>query len=91
MSHSLGKLVSELDNQAVLDFQERLFNYCIEQDPQCEEAIFNLILLKWKRGDLMDDQVCDEIFLRIEDKPTAQFLILLFRKANRYPVDVVHE
>ena len=30
MSHSLGKLVSELDNQIVIDFQERLFKYCIE-------------------------------------------------------------
>ena len=51
----------------------------------------NLVLLLWKRGKLFDDQVCDEIFNRIEDRQTAQLLILAFRKANRYPVDAVFE
>ena len=56
-------------------------------DPSCEEASINLILLLWKRGKLFEDQVCDEIFKRIDDSNTAQLLILAFRKANNYPVD----
>jgi hypothetical protein len=44
----------------------------------------NLILLLWKRGKLFDDQVCDEIHQRIDEKHTAMLLILAFRKANRY-------
>ena len=39
----------------------------------------------------MDDQVCNEIWFRIEDKSLAQYLILLFRKANRYPIEAVIE
>ena len=56
-------------------------------DPFCEEANINYILLLWRRGKLMDDRVCDEIFLRIDDTQTAQLLILAFRKANRYQID----
>ena len=75
----------------VLDFQERLFRYSVRIDPSCEEASINLILLLWKRGKLFEDQVCDEIFKRIEDSNTAQLLILAFRKANNYPVDPAWE
>ena len=35
------------------------------------EANINMILLLWKRGKLFDDQVCDEIFKRIEDTQAA--------------------
>lgn len=56
-------------------------------DPFCEETNINYILLLWRRGKIMDDRVCDEIWLRIEDRPTAQLLIHAFRKANRYQVD----
>lgn len=87
MSHQIGKQVSELENQVILDYQEKLFLHCVQKDPLCEEANINLVLLLWKRGKLFDDQVCDEIFNRIEDKHTAQLLILAFRKANRYVVD----
>lgn len=60
-------------------------------DPFNEEANVNLVLLLWKRGKIMDDQVCDEFFKRIEDRMTAQLLILAFRKANRYPIDPMFE
>lgn len=60
-------------------------------DPFNEEANINLVLILWKRGKIMDDQVCDEIFQRIEDRQTAQLLILAFRKANRYPIDPTFE
>ena len=91
MSHQLGKQVSELDNQVLLDFQEKLFLHCVQMEPDCEEANINLVLLLWKRGKLFDDQVCDEIFSRIDDRHTAQLLILAFRKANRYQVDPAFE
>ena len=67
----------------ILDFQEKMFALCIEKDSQCLEANINMILLLWKRGKLFDDQVCDEIDKRVQDKSTAQLLILAFRKVNK--------
>jgi len=63
----------------------------VQKDPSCEEANFNLIMLLWRRGKLLDDKVCDEIFARIEDKTVAQLLVLLFRKGNMYPVEAQTE
>ena len=91
MSHQIGKHVSQLDNEVVLDFQQKLYLHCVQKDPFCEEANINLILLLWKRGKIMDDRVCDEIYQRIDDRLTAQLLILAFRKANRYQVDQTFE
>jgi len=63
----------------------------VHQDEFCEEARVNLTLLKWKRGKIFDDKVCEEFYNKIDDRPTALLCILAFRRANRYPIDLAWE
>ena len=39
--------------------------------PECFEARYNLILLKWKNGEIFDERVCQEIKEFVTDRLTA--------------------
>ena len=66
-THHLGKRISETDNQRMLDFQQKLFEYACTIDPMCEEAHFNLLTMLWRRGKIFDEQFCDEARRRFKD------------------------
>ena len=56
-------------------------------DTHVEEVQLNYMLLLWRRGKIFDEQFCTEIAKRLWDKTTVKWIVLLFRKTNRLPVD----
>ena len=49
------------------------------------------MLLLWRRGKLFDEQFCTAVTKRIQDRTTAQWIILMFRKSNRLPINPQEE
>ena len=56
-------------------------------DPTCEESRFNRIMMRWIRGQIMDEDVTD-LFIRDLHEPTSRsWLLFAFRKALGMPID----
>ena len=91
LQHGLNRVVSEHENQQVLNFQEQLLQQACKMAYHCDESQLNLCLLQWQRGQLFDDDFCTQIRQRITESLTAQYICLMFRRAIGLSINKMEE
>lgn len=56
-------------------------------DPTCEESKYNRIMMRWIRGQIMDEDVTELILRDLHEPSTRAWLLFAFRKALGMPID----
>ena len=56
-------------------------------DPTCEESRYNRIMMRWIRGQIMDEDVTDLIIRDLHEPASRSWLLFAFRKALGMPID----
>jgi hypothetical protein len=90
-AHGISKVISENFNRDVIAFQTGLLEKACAMPYLPDEAILNLCLHRWHQGQLLDEEFCREIKIRIFDQTTAWWICLIFRKALGLSVNLSEE